>query len=363
VIRTVVARHPGRVVARLLASLATLTLIAATSLAAAESSSGGDATHSEAPAIKRVPRPSLTSMEYRLSWGLAQIDADRAYARGITGAGVTVAMIDTGIAAQRGVAIGTLSPQSTDLIAHRTPPATPDPHGAEVADIVAAPLDGIGTVGVAYRSTILSIRADIDGSCATQCAVYGKDLARGIDYAVAHGARVIGVPLVGPHSLPTIEAAMTRAAAAGAIIVMAAGNDGGGDPLWPARYAADPRFTHAVIVAGAAGTNGELASWSNRAGVAANRFISAPGEMIVTDCDRKYCYLVSGSSFAVAYVAGALALLLESQPTLAPQDAADVLLRTAQWQHGRRRNDGCGLVDIGHALHVARQKQANAARL
>ena len=64
------------------------------------------------------------------------------------------------------------------------------------------------------RALILSIRADIDGSCAKQCAVFGKDLSRGIDYAVAHGARIIGVPLVGPHSLPTVEAALTRAVAA-----------------------------------------------------------------------------------------------------------------------------------------------------
>jgi subtilisin family serine protease len=336
-----------------------LSLAGSTALAASGNWFGGETTSGSKPTVERVARPKLNSMEYRLSWGLASIDADRAYARGITGAGVTVAMIDTGIASQRSSGLGSLSPLSTDLIAHRTPPATIDPHGSQVAGIIAAPLDGAGTVGVAYRSTILSIRADIDGSCAKQCAVLGRDLARGIDYAVAQGARVIGVPLVGQHSLPTIEPALGRAVAAGAIVVMAAGNDGGGDPLWPARYAADPRFTNAVIVAGAAAPNGELADWSNRAGIAADRFISAPGESIVTDCDPKYCYLVSGSSFAVAYVVGALALLLESQPTLAPQEAANLLLRTAQWQHGGRHNDGHGLVDVGHALRAARQKQAS----
>lgn len=349
-------RRTRRVAGRLIACLAALSLVGSVAIAAPGLLSERGTAASQ-PNVKRVARPKLTSTEYRLSWGLAEIDADRAYARGITGAGVTVAMIDTGVASQRSNGLSSLSPLSTDLIPNRTPPATPDPHGSQVAGIIDAPLDGAGTVGVAYRSTIMSIRADIDGSCAKQCAVYGKDLARGIDYAVAHGARIIGVPLVGQHSLPTIEAALARAAEAGAIIVMAAGNDGGGDPLWPARYAADPRFTRAVIVAGAAGTNGELASWSNRAGVAADRFISAPGEKIVTDCDPQYCYLVSGSSFAVAYVVGALALLMESQPSLPPQEAADVLLHTAQWQHGGRHNDGHGLVDVGHALRVARQKQ------
>jgi subtilisin family serine protease len=343
----------------LIAGLTALSLLGTAALA--ESIFGGDAGSGQRPRPKRVERPKLTSFEYRMSWGLQSIEADRAYARGITGAGVTVAMIDTGVAAQRSAGLGNLSPLSTDLIPNRKPPVTVDPHGLQVASVIAAPLDNNGTVGVAYRSTILSIRADIDGSCAKQCAVYGKDLARGIDYAVAHGARVIGVPLVGPNSLPTVEAALGRAVAAGAIIVMAAGNDGDKEPAWPARYAADPRFSHAVIVAGAAGRNGQLASWSNRAGASADRYVSAPGDRIITDCDAKYCWLVSGSSYSVAYVVGSLALLLESQPALAPQEAGNILLRTAEWGHPNRHGDGHGLVDVGHALRIIRQKQASAS--
>jgi subtilisin family serine protease len=344
----------------LISSLAALSLLGSAGLAASQSLLSGESASGPKPKVKRVARPKLNSIEYRLSWGLQSIEADRAYARGITGAGVTVAMIDTGLESQRSKGLGSLSPLSTDLIPNRKPPATVDPHGQQVASVIAAPLDNNGTVGVAYQSTILSIRADIDGSCARQCAVFGKDLARGIDYAVAHGARIIGVPLVGPHQLPTVEAALGRAVAAGAIIVMAAGNEGGQDPLWPARYAADPRFAHAVIVAGAAARSGLLADWSNRAGVAADRYVSAPGESIITDCDPQYCYLVSGSSFAVAYVVGALALLLESQPTLSPQQAGSVLLSTAEWQRPDRHGDGHGMVDIGHALRVIRQRQASA---
>jgi subtilisin family serine protease len=373
---SVPAQHgsrPRRIAkALVIASLTPVALIGSTSLAQSGSifsgQSGlptspvtGEATSGAKPKVKRVERPKLGSFEYRLSWGLQSIEADRAYARGITGAGVTVAMIDTGVASQRMNGLGHLSPLSTDLIPDRKPPATVDPHGLQVASVIAAPLDNNGTVGVAYQSTIMSIRADIDGSCARQCAVYGKDLARGIDYAVAHGARIIGVPLVGPNSLPTVEAALGRAVAAGAVIVMAAGNDGGKDPLWPARYAADPRFNHALIVAGAAARSGRLADWSNRAGVAADRYVSAPGDSIITDCDAKYCWLVSGSSYSVAYVVGSLALMLESQPNLAPQEAANILLRTAEWSRADHYGDGHGLVDVGHALKVIRQKQASAS--
>jgi subtilisin family serine protease len=357
------ARHgsPRRkgAIALLMATLAALSLVGSASLA--QSMFGSETARGPKAKAKRVERPKLNSWEYRMSWGLQSIEADRAYARGITGAGVTVAMIDTGVSSQRIKGLGNLSPLSTDLIANRKPPAVPDPHGLQVASVIAAPLDNSGTVGVAYKSTILSIRADIDGSCAKQCSVYGKDLARGLDYAVKNGARIIGVPLVGPVQLPTVEAALGRAVAAGAVIVMAAGNEGGKEPLWPARYAADPRFSHAVIVAGAAGRNGQLASWSNRAGVAADRYVSAPGDSVITDCDVKYCWLVSGSSYSVAYVVGSLALMLESQPGLAPQEAGNILLRTAEWQRANRYGDGHGLVDVGHALRVARQKQASAS--
>ena len=104
-------------------AFAVLSLLGSAGLA--QSMFGDTATTSgPKPKLKRVERPKLSSFEYRLSWGLQSIEADRAYARGITGAGVTVAMIDTGVASQRNSGLGSLSPLSTDLIANRKPPAT-----------------------------------------------------------------------------------------------------------------------------------------------------------------------------------------------------------------------------------------------
>ncbi len=306
------------------------------------------------PRNKRVPRPQPTSLEYRLSWGIGAIRADRAYAAGATGAGVTVALIDTGLSSTAAQLLGHVSPYSTDLV--KRPGNLPiGVHGATTAGLVAGSFDDQGTMGVAYQSTILAVRADIDGSCATQCAVRSGDLARGLDYAVAHGAKVIGVPLIGYHPLPLAEAALARAAASGAVIVAAAGNDAREAPAWPAYYASDPRFRGSIVVAGASTFTGRLADWSNRAGMQADYFVAAPGQNLLVDCNEKTCHLVSGTSFSVSYVAGALALLLDRNPALSPRQAASILLAGARnlGPYGTDPVYGRGLLDVERALRLS----------
>lgn len=310
---------------------------------------------SGAPAAKRVPR--RTSIEYRLSLGLQAINAHRAYAKGTTGQGVVVAMIDTGVSSAAADLTSNLSRDSTDLVQRRSAGAPLDRHGNETAQLVAASFDGVGTMGVAYGATFLAIRVDLEGSCPTQCAARGADVARGIDYALAHRAKVIGVPLIGPRRLPSLEAALGRAAAAGAVVVAAAGNEGHGEPSWPARYASDPRFANAMIVAGASTYKGQLADWSSKAGATQARYIAAPGHNVVVNCTAKFCNLVSGTSYSVSYVVGAIALILERHPRLDPQQAAAILLSGARdiGRSGVDAKSGRGVLDVARALRVADQ--------
>lgn len=316
----------------------------------------GSALHKEH--AERVLIPRRTSAEYLRSWGLRLVDAEPAFQDGLTGRGVTVALIDTGLSLAPEEVVRHASPASTDLIADRGLDSPGGRHGGEVAQGVAAALDGAGVVGVAYGATLLSIRADLDGSCRTECAFDTRDLARGLDYAVAHGARIIVLAVEGQHRLnATFEAALQRATDAGAVIVVAAGNEAERDPAWPARYAADPRFARSVIAVGAAGPDGRFAAWSNRAGSTHDRYVVAPGRRVVADCGTQFCNLISGTSFSAPYVAGALALLMEARPDLGAQDAADLLLRSGREQAslGDRLTTGRGLLDIGRALRAARR--------
>lgn len=323
----------------------------------------GDArTHPPEP--RRIAKPKKRSLEYRLSWGLTSIRADRAYASGVDGSGITVAMVDAGGTADAVGLFSDVSPASTDLITARKVREGSDSHARQTATLLAARLDGEGTLGTAYGARLLSVRIDVDGSCRTGCYAYGADLARGIDYAVANGARIVGVPMVGSGRLPTVEPALRRAAAAGAVIVVAAGNDGAGEVSWPARYAADPALRDAMLIVGASTIAGEAASWTNKAGTVAERYLVAPGENLLVDCGKETCSLVSGTSFSVPFVAGALSLVMARRPELSAQQAAQILLESASdlGARGRDAETGAGLLNIAQAMRVARQQRADRER-
>ncbi len=317
------------------------------------------------PASRRTAKPKKGSLEYRLSWGLASIRADRAYASGIDGSGITVAMIDAGGAADSVGLFSDISPASTDLVETRKTREGDESHARQTATLLAARLDGEGTLGAAYGARLLSVRIDVDGSCRTTCYAYGADLARGIDYAVAQGARIIGVPLVSEKRLASVEPALRRAAAAGAVIVVAAGNDGADEVSWPARYAADPALRDAMLIVGASTMAGEAAIWSNRAGTVADRYLVAPGENLLVDCGQETCQLVSGTSFSVPFVAGALSLVMARRPDLSAHQAARILLASASdlGARGRDVDTGAGLLNVAEAMRAARQQRAERASL
>ncbi|MCF8506831.1 MAG: S8 family serine peptidase [Caulobacter sp.] len=291
--------------------------------------------------------PSATSAEYTRSWSLAAINAVDAFDTPATGAGITVAVIDTGINFSQPDLAGRISPLSTDVFPGRNQPDRGSDHGTRVATVIAANFDGVGTLGVAYQATILSIRADDSpGACPTDgCQFSDRELVTAIDYAIAHGARVINLSIGGdtPDSA-AFEAALQRAVAAGLVVTASAGNDSTASPDWPARYAVDPRYLGALMAVGASAEDGSMASFSGRAGAAANGYIVAPGEDIVTDCDGTGCWRVSGTSFSSPIVAGSLALLLQAFPMISGRDAVEILFRTATdrgdpgvdpiWGHG-----------------------------
>lgn len=243
-----------------------------------------------------------------------------------------MAVIDTGIDFSRPELAGRISSESTDVFPGRNMPDRGSDHGTRVASVIAANFNGTGTLGVAYESTILSIRADDSlGACPSDgCEFTDRELTAAIDYAIAHGARVINLSIggSGPDDA-AFEAALQRAVAAGLVITASAGNDTTASPDWPARYAVDPRYAGAVMAVGASSEDGSMASFSGRAGVAANGYIVAPGEDIVTDCDDTGCWRISGTSFSSPIVAGALALLLQAFPMLSGRDAVDILFRSA----------------------------------
>lgn len=298
--------------------------------------------------------PRTNSDEYRKSWGLEAIGARAAYDAGLTGKGVTVAILDCGVATAQAEVLRNVSRRSTDVVPGRKAPVT-DPHGAYTAAPLAAALNGRGMVGVAYNATLLAVRADVEGGLNGKCAFRPSDLARGLDYAADQKARVVVLPL--QHGKPlgaAFEASLQRLVDGGAVVVIAAGNRSGPDPSWPAMYAIDPRYSGSILVAGATGYYGSIASWSNRAGQVKAWYVAAPGEWVLTDCAAK-CQLVSGTSFSTSYVAGGLALMMEAWPQMAGRDIAARLLASARDAGDAGVDDvyGRGMLDLGGAFGQA----------
>jgi subtilisin family serine protease len=295
--------------------------------------------------------PRVNSDEYRRSWGLEAIGARAAYQAGLTGKGVTIAVVDCGLSKTQREVMRNVSRRSKDVVEARTMPVM-DPHGSYLAGPLSAALNGRGMVGVAYNATLLALRADIDGGLFGACAFRPSDIARALDYAVDQKARVIVLPVQGRKPMgAAFEAALGRSVASGAVVVIAAGNRNGPDPSWPARYAVDPRYAGSIVVAGATGYYGAIAPWSNRAGQVKPYYIAAPGEWVLTNC-LDLCQLVSGTSFSTAYVAGGLALMMEAWPTLSGREVAARILATARDAGPEGVDDtyGRGVLDLTRAF-------------
>lgn len=180
------------------------------------------------------------------------------------GRGVTVAVLDTGIAYEnRGRFLRSPDFEVSqfisgyDFIANNHHPDDRNGHGTFVAGTIAeATNNGRGLTGLAYGVKMMPVRvldASGEGDAST--------IAKGVRFAVAHGAKVINLSLefsaeVSASEVPELISALAYAHRHGVVIVAAAGNEGSTDVPYPAR----DKFTIAV---GASTEHGCLADYSN----------------------------------------------------------------------------------------------------
>jgi hypothetical protein len=320
------------------------------------------------PSPSPVPTQFNTS-EFRRSDGPLEHNAASAWSAGWSGQGVTIAIVDTGIDVDSPEFAGRLSSASRDMFAStgRSLDATDD-HGTNVAMVAAAARDNTGILGIAWSATIMALRSDDPGSCASDsgstdeeadCQFDDVTIAEAINHAVANGAKVINLSLGGGAPNSMLRTAVSQAVLAGAVVVVSAGNDGE-DEVDSFAAGLDNVGEGGVIIVGSVGEEGTISDFSNRAGAHAQRFIAARGERICCTYqdgalyidDEGFAYLFSGTSFSAPQVSGAAALLAQAFPTLTGKQIVDILLRSA-FDAGTAGTDsvyGRGIMDIARAF-------------
>ncbi|WP_448582437.1 S8 family serine peptidase [Thermaurantiacus sp.] len=336
-----------------------LVLLAGAALSACASS--GSAPAPTTPGVLPPPPPPtptpasvFDTPEYRRTATATGANVLPVWAAGHEGQGITVGLVDTGIAVDSPEFAGRIAPQSRDVTGAGRSIRDEDGHGTAVAGILAAARNDRSIVGIAPRATIAMMRGDRAGSCATEpgCGFTDAALAAGINAVVDAGARVLNISLGGSSGSSAVRSAWARATSAGTILVIGAGNDSAAeiDPLpRSALAAANPAL---VIVVGAATTTGEIASFSNRAGSAAANYLLAPGVSVRSFDHNGTEFLYSGTSLAAPVVAGAAALLAGAFPNLSGAQIVELLLMTAddRGAPGADPVTGRGLLNIGRAF-------------
>jgi subtilisin family serine protease len=249
------------------------------------------------------------------------------------GSGIRVAVIDSGI--------DTAQPELADAVADTfdtlSTPFTPHSHGTAIAALI---VGHSRLMGSAPDARILGVRAFDPAGNAAEATTF--NILRGIDWSVAHGARIVNMSFAGPAD-PGIRRAIEAAHKKGVVLIAAAGNAGAkSPPLYPA---AEPR----VIAVTATDPGDLLFKGSNRGRHIA---IAAPGvDILVAVPDSGY-EISTGTSYSAAEVSGIVALMLQRKPDLTPDAVRGILLATAKdlGKKGRDDDFGAGLADAYRAV-------------
>jgi hypothetical protein len=237
------------------------------------------------------------------AWHLGALGAPSAWDLS-TGAGVTLAILDSGVDPNHPDLEGKLVP-GYNFYDGNSDTRDVFGHGTRVAGAAAADTNnGIGVASIGWGAQLMPIRVTSTSGYASAWAI-----AQGLAYAVDHGARVMNLSFAGVGGSSTVANAAAYAVQNGGVVVAAAGNCGCTEST-PDRAE--------LLTVGAMAQGDVIWSGSSRGD---HVDFSAPGAAILSTVAGGGYGAGTGTSFSAPVAAGVVALLLAADPTL---DAAEV---------------------------------------
>lgn len=289
-----------------------------------------------------------------------QIHCRDAFTMGITGKGVGVAVLDTGIYLHRD--FDSRVTAFADMVGHRSGPYDDCGHGTHICGIIG----GSGSVsdgryqGMAPGCSLIVLKVlDRKGNG------YAADVLEGIDWILERkdrlGIRIVNISVGsygkrGMSESSALVKGVDRAWDAGLVVVVAAGNNG------PKRMSiTTPGISRKVITVGCSDDHMEvqvggsrMVDYSGRGPTAAcicKPDVVAPGGRVVSCASHADKYAIkSGTSMSTPIVSGAIALLLEKYPRMTNLDVKLKLMDTCRDIGLPKNQQGWGLLDVERLL-------------
>lgn len=324
------------------------------------STTAGTTTPTTGTPTTTTPITTTRSAEYLASGGVVGAKAGYAYDRSISGAGVTVAVIDTGADIGGSEFAGRISPDSRvfQVQVARCPTCASETtafglqdiagHGTAVASVALAAANGSGIQGVAPGATLLALKVagpDFTGVTAGSTtpipeAVNGgyvsSNVAPALIYAVDKGAFVVNFSGNGgasPFDAAAQRAAMDRLAAGNRLLVQSVSNDTDQDSyagqITQSLVGADQANRAWFLFGIGLDANLRPRTQNGLPGALADRTLAVVANGVTVTTIGGGTAVEIGNSFAAPVIAGAAALLKQYWPQLGGKEISQILLDTA----------------------------------
>ena len=267
--------------------------------------------------------PEVETTSQTASWGYRSLDIEDVKQTGLTGKGIKIGILDTGVRTDHPdlhISGGATFVQGTSSYNDDFG------HGTHVAGIIASQDNDLGTVGVAPDAQLYAVKVLDNNGKGNQ-----SDVVAGINWAMEQQLDIINLSITSPTGSFLLQETLQKAYDQGMLIIAASGNFvtpvyENINVLFPAQYST-------VIAVGAVNENLVRSSFSY---YGQDLDFVAPGENIYSTYngleDGEY-QLSTGTSMAAPFVTGMAALYKEAYPTL---NSTEILSRMERSSIGFR---------------------------